>query len=111
MPWVDLAGSLQWKSFLRTVDLLQQRGNTVMVLVGPFNEHLLKDASREKYRALKREIEGVLKDKGIPFLAPDPLPSEFYGDASHPLSAGYALLAKQLVAEGFLAAGESPHDR
>jgi hypothetical protein len=111
MPWVDLAGSLQWKSFLRTVDLLQQRGNTVMVLVGPFNEHLLKDASREKYRALKREIEGVLKEKGIPFLAPDPLPSEFYGDASHPLSAGYALLAKQLVAEGFLAAGESPHDR
>lgn len=110
MPWVDLAGSLQWKSFLRTVEVLQRRGNNVLVLVGPFNEHLLKDASREKYRGLRRDIEAVLKEKGIPFLAPDALPSEFYGDASHPLSAGYALLAKQLVAEGFLAAGESRQD-
>jgi len=111
MPWVDLAGSLQWKSFLRTIELLQQRGNSVFVLVGPFNEHLLKDASRERYRDLKRDIEAALREKGIPFLAPDPLPSEFYGDASHPLSAGYALLAKELVAGGFLAAGQQKPGR
>jgi hypothetical protein len=25
MPWVDLAGSLQWKSFQRLVELLEKR--------------------------------------------------------------------------------------
>ena len=108
MPWVDLDGSLQWKSFLRAVEILQKRGNTVKVLVGPFNEHLLKDPSRVRYVALKQRIEASLKERKIPYLAPEPLPSEQYGDASHPLSAGYALLAKQLVAGGFLASAEPP---
>lgn len=111
MPWVDLAGSIQWRSFLRAVEILQSRGNSVLVLVGPFNEHLLKDASREKYAALKRDIEAGLKERGIPYIAPGALPSEQYGDASHPLSAGYALLAKELVSEGFLAAGAVTADR
>lgn len=102
MPWVDLAGSLQWRSFQRAVELLQQRGNTVFVVVGPFNEHLLKEPSRVKYSELKRGIEDWLKERRIPYMAPPPLPSEYYGDASHPLSAGYALLAKELLSEGFL---------
>ena len=104
MPWVDLAGSLQWKSFQRTVDVLEKRGNSVFVVVGPFNEHLLTDASRVKYSELKRGIEDWLKERKIPYYVPEALPSEQYGDASHPLSAGYALLAKQLVATGLLAA-------
>lgn len=111
MPWVDLARSIQWHSFLETVEILRQRGNTVMVLVGPFNEHLLKEPSRVKYQELKQGIEDGLKERKIPYVAPDPLPSEFYGDASHPLSAGYALLAKELVAGGFLAAGDSKSER
>ena len=106
MPWVDLAGSLQWKSFQRTVDILEKRGNSVFVVVGPFNEHLLTDASRVKYSELKRGIEDWLKERKIPYFVPEALPSEQYGDASHPLSAGYALLAKQLVTEGFLAPAE-----
>lgn len=104
MPWVDLAGSLQWSSFRRTVDLLERRGNSVKVIVGPFNEHLLTDASRVKYLDLKRGIEDWLRERKIPYYAPEALPSEQYGDASHPLSAGYALLAKQLLATGLLAA-------
>jgi hypothetical protein len=111
MPWVDLAGSLQWKSFLRAVDLLQKRGNTVKVIVGPFNEHLLKDASRVKYSELRKAIEAELKERKIPYMAPAPLPTDQYGDASHPLGAGYALLAKELVAEGFLASAESKPGR
>jgi hypothetical protein len=107
MPWVDLAGSLQWHSFQRAVEILEKRGNTVLVVVGPFNEHLLTDASRVKYSELKRGIEDWLKERKIPYLAPPPLPSEQYGDASHPLSAGYALLAKELVTGGFLAAAEA----
>jgi len=108
MPWVDLEGSLQWNSFRRSVDILQKRGNTVLVVVGPFNEHLLTDASRDKYSELKRGIEAWLRERKIPYVAPAPLPSEQYGDASHPLSAGYALLAKELVAGGFLATAEPP---
>ncbi|HVE39255.1 MAG TPA: hypothetical protein VNM14_05160 [Planctomycetota bacterium] len=108
MPWVDLKGSLQWSSFCRSVDVLQKRGNTVLVVVGPFNEHLLTDASRVKYSELKQGIEAWLRERKIPYVAPAPLPSEQYGDASHPLSAGYALLAKELVAGGFLAAAEPP---
>jgi hypothetical protein len=108
MPWVDLAGSLQWKSFQRCAELLQKRGNTVLVVVGPFNEHLLTDASRVKYSELKRGIEAWLLERKIPYVAPAPLPSEQYGDASHPLSAGYALLAKELVTSGFLAPADVP---
>lgn len=104
MPWVDLAGSIQWRSFQRAVDLLQKRGNQVQVVVGPFNEHLLTDASRVKYQELKRGIEDWLKERKISYVAPASLPSEQYGDASHPLSAGYALLAKELVTGGFIAA-------
>jgi hypothetical protein len=103
MPWVDLAGSLQWKSFQRAVEVLEKRGNSVFVLVGPFNEHLLTDASRVKYSEVKRGIEDWLKERKIPYYVPEALPSEQYGDASHPLSAGYALLAKQLLATGLLA--------
>jgi hypothetical protein len=102
MAWVDLAGSIQWKSFQRTVDLLQARGNTVLVLVGPFNEHLLKAPSRVRYSELKKGIEAWLLERRIQYLAPDPLPSEQYGDASHPLSAGYALLAERLQTSGIL---------
>jgi hypothetical protein len=101
MSWVDLAGSLQWASFRRAIEILERRGNAVFVVVGPFNEHLLTPASRERYAVLKRGIEDWLKERKIAFLATAPLPSEQYGDASHPLSAGYALLAKQL-GEGFL---------
>jgi hypothetical protein len=108
MPWVDLAGSLQWASFRRCVEILEKRGNTVMVVVGPFNEHLLTDASRVKYTELKQGIEAWLRERKIPYVVPAPLPSEQYGDASHPLSAGYALLAKELVAGGFLASADVP---
>jgi hypothetical protein len=107
MPWIDLNTSLQWHSFRRTVDLLEKRGNSVFVVVGPFNEHLLTDASRAKYATLKAGIEDWLKSRKIPYLAPAPLPSDQYGDASHPLSAGYALLAKQLLGSELLGTVES----
>jgi len=108
MSWVDLKDSLQWASFRKSVEVLLNRGNTVLVVVGPFNEHLLTDASRVKYSELKQGIEAWLRERKIPYLAPALLPSEQYGDASHPLSAGYALLAKELVAGGFLAAADVP---
>jgi hypothetical protein len=100
-PWVDPETSLQWQGFRRVVEILQRRGNQVFVLVGPFNEHMLTPKSRERYQIVKAAIDAWLKEKQVPHLSPEPLPSELYGDASHPLAAGYARLARQLVDDPF----------
>jgi hypothetical protein len=96
-PWVDPATSLQWRSFQRAINLLQKRGNRVFVLVGPFNEHMLTDKSLNDYQRVKAAITAWLHDNGVRYAAPPALPSESYADASHPLSDGYELLARQLL--------------
>jgi hypothetical protein len=100
-PWVELGSSLQWPAFQHVVKTLQQRGNHVFVLVGPFNEHLLSEKSRRRYQHVKATITDWLRDQQIPHLAPVPLPSDQYGDASHPLAGGYDMLARQLLNEPF----------
>jgi hypothetical protein len=100
-PWVDLETSLQWQGFRRAVKVLQERGNRVFVLVGPFNEHLLTPASLQRYRQVKATITAWLAAEGVPHAAPAPLRSELYGDASHPLAGGYEELARQLLDEPF----------
>ncbi len=45
---------------------------------------------------MKSEIEAWLQQNNVPYYMPSVLPSEFYRDASHPLSEGYDMLAKQL---------------
>jgi hypothetical protein len=94
--WVEMETSLQWAAFRRVVELLQQRDNRVFVLVGPFNEHCLTPASRKKYQQVKATIATWLNDKQVPHAVPNVLPSEMYGDSSHPLAAGYELLARKL---------------
>ncbi len=94
--WVKLETSLQWNFFKRSVELLKERGNSVFVLVGPFNEHMLKGESIEIYRKMKSKIEVWLQQNNIAYYMPQTLPSELYIDASHPLNEGYAMLAKQL---------------
>jgi hypothetical protein len=42
-------------------------------------------------------METWLRAEGILYAAPRPLASEQYADASHPLGAGYATLAKELL--------------
>ncbi|MGC8642182.1 MAG: hypothetical protein ACP5XB_20145 [Isosphaeraceae bacterium] len=96
-PWVEPAKSLQWRFFRKAIDVLQSRGNRVFVLLGPFNEHLLTDASRQRYQRVKAELEAGLKAKGVAYFAPAPLASEQYGDASHPLAPGYEALARELL--------------
>jgi hypothetical protein len=96
MEWVDPETSLQWHAFQHAVEILERRGNRVFVLVGPFNEHMLTNASLQRYQKIKLAIETWLREKNLPFLAPEPLPSELYADASHPLSEGYAILAQQV---------------
>ena len=95
-PWVPLEASLQWGAFRRTLALLRNRANRVFVLVGPFNEHMLGDASRKTYVERKRAVEAWRREEGVPCFVPQPLESEHFADASHPLAVGYAALAKQL---------------
>ena len=105
-PWIDLETSLQWQAFRHAVELLQERRNRVFVLVGPFNEHMLTPASLERYRAVKAAIAAWLEAKRVPHLVAPALPSAQYGDASHPLAAGYAELARRLLRDpAFQAAG------
>jgi DNA-binding transcriptional regulator of glucitol operon len=103
-PWIDLETSLQWRAFQGVVELLQQRGNRVFVLVGPFNEHLLTPASLKRYERVNATIADWLRKKKIPYMVPPPLPSEQYGDASHPLAVGYEELARQLAKDPFFRA-------
>jgi hypothetical protein len=95
-PWVKLETSLQWKFFRQSVELLKRRGNRVFVLVGPFNEHMLKGQSIDVYQQIKHKIEAWLQENNIPYFMPLALPGELYADASHPLDKGYAMLARQL---------------
>jgi hypothetical protein len=97
--WVKLETSLQWRFFQEAVRILQRRGNRLFLLVGPFNEHLLTDKSQAVYATRKSAVQAWLEREGIPCFVPAPLPSERYGDASHPLSEGYSHLARLLLAD------------
>ena len=98
-PWVSLDTSIQWKFFRRAVKNLRKHGNRVFVLIGPFNEHILKDKSLETYRSMKAGMETWLRENEVPYYLPPPLPSHLYADASHPLRGGYLMLARRLFDE------------
>jgi len=98
-PWVELDSSFQWGSFRKALETLQARGNRVFVVVGPFNEHMLQPASLEAYARLREGVAGWLREHGIAYYMAPALPSKHYADASHPLSEGYAALAKELYAD------------
>jgi hypothetical protein len=94
--WVPLNSSLQWQAFRRVVETLQSRGNDVLVIVGPFNEHLLAEDNRPAYREIRDGIEAWLTHEHIPHVMPETLPSNLYADDCHPLTEGYQLLARRL---------------
>jgi len=95
--WIEPDRSLQWMFFQQAIEILKARDNDVFVLVGPFNEHMMKGESISTYQKIKSQIENWFQQNDIPYYMPSALPSGFYIDASHPLSDGYALLAKQLI--------------
>jgi len=94
--WVSLNKSLQWHAFQRVIETLRERGNDVLVVLGPFNEHILAAENRPLYRRIHDDVVAWLSTNQIPHVAPEPLPSELYADASHPLTQGYQLLASRL---------------
>ncbi len=96
LEWVDPDRSLQWRFFRDTVEGCRERKNSVFVLVGPFNEHMLTERAGERYTQIKGRIKDWLEEKQVPHFIAEPLPSRLYADLSHPLAEGYALLAKRL---------------
>lgn len=98
--WVQSQTSLQWKFFRNSIELLRNRGNKILVLVGPFNEHMIDEQSMDNYLKLKSEIELWLKQNDIAYFVPPVLPAELYNDASHPTAEGYKMLADELLKSG-----------
>jgi hypothetical protein len=94
--WVELDQSLQWAAFQRLVQLLRSRGNDVLVVAGPFNEHIMAAENRAAFHQLRDGAEDWLARNQIAHVMPEPLPSALYADASHPLTDGYQLLAHRL---------------
>jgi hypothetical protein len=94
--WVDLDRSLQWAAFQQLVTLLQSRDNDVLVVVGPFNEHIMAEENRAAFRRLRDGIVDWLAKNHVQHIVPATLPSALYADASHPLTEGYEQLAKNL---------------
>ena len=88
---------IQWQAFLRILSLLELRGNEVLVVLGPMNEHMMSAETLEAYRALKTEMAESLRARHARYFLPTALPSGHYGDICHPLGAGYAELARELL--------------
>ncbi|OHB68603.1 MAG: hypothetical protein A2Y77_00555 [Planctomycetes bacterium RBG_13_62_9] len=99
LSWVEFDSSLQWRFLQRTIRLLRNHANQVFVLVGPFNEHMLNEADADAYHTIKTRAEAWFKENDVPCFVPGPLPAEHYVDASHPIGAGYALMARELLAQ------------
>lgn len=95
-PWVSLEGSSQWQAFQRLLSLLRTRGNQVLVVIGPLNEHMLSPANAEVYRGIREDAGAWMTENDVAFLMPSTLPSELYADLSHPFSRGYAILAEEI---------------
>lgn len=94
--WVGLDKSLQWQATQRLIHLLQSRGDDVLVVIGPFNEHMIDPEQLPQYQAIVDGMNAWLAANHVPHVIPAPLPSDLYADASHPLTDGYAQLARRL---------------
>ena len=108
--WLTTTNSLQWKAFTRTLGKLQSQNNDVIVIVGPFNEHILAPENKPAFESLRKEILTFLEhprfdvykarpEQSVKYIAPRTLPSELYADASHPITEGYSFLAQQILPE------------
>lgn len=95
--WLELSTSVQWQAFRNILTLLEQRGNKVLVVLGPMNEHAMEQHTLEVYLQLKADMAAELRARGVRCLVATVLPSSHYADICHPLGAGYAEFAKELL--------------
>jgi hypothetical protein len=98
--WVPLDRSLQFAAFLRTVRLLESRGNDLLVILGPFNEHMIAEDQQSLYASIRAQAKEAITKENVTLVVPAALPSNLYADASHPLTEGYKQLAGEIFADG-----------
>lgn len=60
---------------------------------------MIAEESRPAYEQIRKGITEWLARNGVHHIVPETLPSDLYADASHPLTEGYALLAKRLYSD------------
>jgi len=94
--WVPLDQSLQWQAFQRLCEVLVSNRNSLLVVLGPFNKHIMAEDNRERFESMEASVRAWFHSESIPFVAPEVLDSRLYGDASHPLTEGYRQLASDL---------------
>lgn len=97
--WVDLNTSLQWGAFQRLVQQLLNHHNQLLIILGPFNEHMIAPDNLAAYQALCDAVADWLAKNKVTHLVPKVLPSGLYADASHPLTQGYERLSKEIYRE------------
>ena len=95
--WVNLKTAFQWKRFQYTIETLQRRGNRVLVLIGPFNEHMLTPEGLKGYKQIESEAVEWFRTNRVDHFTFSTLPSECFADASHPLAEGYEIMARDLL--------------
>jgi len=78
------------------LEILRSRGNKVLIVIGPLNEHMLSPSNAEVYWGLLDDAGSWLTENDFAYFLPPPLSSDLYADLSHPLSQGYALLAEEI---------------
>jgi hypothetical protein len=109
--WLTTTNSLQWAAFTRALQKLQS-DNQVLVILGPFNDHIIAPENKSAFQTLRAEIVDHLKRTDTKFIAPETLPTDLYADASHPLTEGYRLLATRILSDAklsdFISAGNAP---
>jgi len=99
LDWVAPEDSLQWAAYRRLVTLLRARSKDLLVIVGPFNEHLLTPTDRVELDKWKEVVAKWLRSEQVPLVTPATLRSNDYADASHPLTSGYRELARRVASD------------
>jgi len=73
-----------------------------LVIVGPFNGYMMTKECFGHYQAVRSEIESWLEQNKVSYYTALELPRELYADASHPVAAGYRLIAEELLKTDFI---------
>ncbi len=97
LEWVALEESYQWSQFLKLLDELQDQERRTLVILGPLNPWIMKEADLQQYNKILDQVEITLTEKSISCWRPDSIASELYADTSHPLAKGYTQLAEQAL--------------
>jgi hypothetical protein len=97
--WVTPNKSLQWGAYQRLVVNLLSRDNDVLIVVGPFNEHMIDESSIAGFRQWQQVVRDWCHEHAVLCVEPAALESSRYGDASHPLTDGYDDLARELASD------------